>query len=158
MYPANMVKSILQVNGFVAAKLITWSIFYPLNPIVHFWLHHTAHCALHRKDNCACGSVSAERVGEGEVGVVTHRVTCTWWLLLGLAVKAPWLGQDGPILALAWAGGMTNMRADYCMLIHEWEWLRSSLLVQNLKVDLGSVLESELGLKWRYGAWKAFIG
>ena len=39
-----------------------------LNPIVHFWLHRTMHA----------GSASAERVGQGEVGVVTHRVTCTW--------------------------------------------------------------------------------
>ena len=40
-------------------------------------------------------SVSAERVGQGEVGGVTRRVTCTCWLL-GLAVKAPWLGLGGP--------------------------------------------------------------
>ena len=45
---------------------------------------------------------SAERVGQGEVGRVTRRVACTWWLL-GLAVKGPWLGLGGPILALdAW--------------------------------------------------------
>ena len=37
------------------------------------------------------GSVWAERVGQGEVGGATCRVTCTWWLL-GLAVKVPWLG------------------------------------------------------------------
>ena len=43
-----------------------------------------------------CGSASAERVGQGEVGGITCRVTCTWWLL-GLAVKAPWLGPG------AWA-------------------------------------------------------
>ena len=62
---------------------------------MHFWLHHTAHCA---------SSASAERVGQGEVGRVTHRVTCTWWLL-GLAVKVPWLGLGGPILApAAWTG------------------------------------------------------
>ena len=46
-------------------------------------LHHTAHCAektlVHR-------FVSAERVGQREVGGFTRRVTCTWWLL-GLAVK-----------------------------------------------------------------------
>ena len=36
---------------------------------------------------------------QGEVGGVTHRVTCTWWLLR-LAVKVPWLGPVGPILAL----------------------------------------------------------
>ena len=38
--------------------------------------------------------------GQEEVGWVTHRVLCTWWLL-GLAVKGPWLGLDGPILTLA---------------------------------------------------------
>ena len=51
----------------------------PLNPIVHFWLHHTAHCA--EKIVSAClraGSASAERVGQGEVGGVTGRVLCTW--------------------------------------------------------------------------------
>ena len=59
---------------------------------MHFWLHHTAHCA--EKIVSALGSASVERVGQGEVGGVTRRVTCTWWLL-GLAVKArqllPWL-------------------------------------------------------------------
>ena len=53
------------------------------------------------------GSVSVERVGQGEVGGVTRRVTCTWWLL-GLAVKAPWLGPGGPILALAAWTGLEN--------------------------------------------------
>ena len=33
------------------------------------------------------------------MGGVTHRVTCTWWLL-GLAVKVPWLEPVGPILVL----------------------------------------------------------
>ena len=72
------------------------------------------------------------------------RVTCTWWLL-GFAVKAPWLGPGGPILALAawtglenttlhlvggsflagkstWAlsGCLTTDSADYCMLVNEW--------------------------------------
>ena len=42
-------------------------------------------------------------MGQGEGGVI-RRVTYTWWLL-GLAVKVPWLGLGGPILALAaWTG------------------------------------------------------
>ena len=45
------------------------------------------------------GSASAERVGQGEVGAVTRRVTCTCWLLW-LSVEMPWLALDGPILAL----------------------------------------------------------
>ena len=41
----------------------------PLNPIVHFWLHHTAHCAEKIVSARLCaGSASAERVGQGEVG------------------------------------------------------------------------------------------
>ena len=53
------------------------------------------------------GSALAERVRQEEVDGVTHRVTCTWWLL-GLAVKAPWLGLGGPILALATWTGLEN--------------------------------------------------
>ena len=69
-----------------------------INPIVHFWLHHTAHCA---------GSVSVERVGQGEVGwdhpqgdmhMVAARVGC----------KMPWMGPGGPILALAAWTGLEN--------------------------------------------------
>ena len=56
--------------------------------------------------DCA-GSVSTERVGQGEVDGITCRVTCTWWLL-GLAIKVPWLGPGGPILALAAWTGLEN--------------------------------------------------
>ena len=104
------------------------------------------------------------------MGGVTHRVTCTWWLL-GLAVKVPWLGPGGPIHALAawtglesvtltlvhfwqgikgaWtlSGCMTTKNADYCVLVNEWAWSRSRVCLLRLEVDLGSVLESELGQK-----------
>ena len=75
----------------------------PLNPIVHFWLHHTAHCAEKIVSaRLRAGSASAERVGQGEVGGVTGGVLCTWWLL-GLALKRPWLVPGGPPHALtAW--------------------------------------------------------
>ena len=53
------------------------------------------------------GSASAEIVGQGEVGGVTHRVTCTWWLLW-LSVEMPWLALDGPILALFAQIGLEN--------------------------------------------------
>ena len=65
----------------------------PSNPIVHFWLHHTAHCA-----------EKIVSVGQREVGGVTGRVLCTWWLL-GLALKRPWLVPGGPPHTLtAWTG------------------------------------------------------
>ena len=95
-------------------------------------------------------------MGQREVGGVTCKVTCTWWLL-GLAIKAPWLDRDGPILALAvdrlrkhcshlvgglflagkavWAlGVLTAESTDYCILVNEWVWLRSQ--VSWLEVDL----------------------
>ena len=48
-----------------------------------------------------------ERVGQGVVGGVTHRVTCTWWLLW-LSVEMPWLVLGGPILALFAQIGLEN--------------------------------------------------
>ena len=53
-------------------------------------------------------------MGQGEVGGVTCRVTCTWWLL-GLAVKAPWLGPGGPILAVAAWIKSTAIKEDQIM-------------------------------------------
>ena len=60
----------------------------------------------------------------------------------------------------AWALSecMTIESADYCMLVNEWAWLRSRVCLLRLEVDLGSVLESELGQNWRYGALKVCIG
>ena len=57
-----------------------------LNPIVHFWLHHIAHCT-EKMSQHACAQVLVEQKGwDREVGGVTHTVTCTW-CLLDLAVK-----------------------------------------------------------------------
>ena len=44
------------------------------------------------------------------------------------------------------------------LLVNEWAWSRSRVCLLRLEVDLGSVLESELGQEWRYGASKACIG
>ena len=68
--------------------------------IVHVWLYHTAHCAEKIVATCLCvGSESAVKVGQGEVGEVTRRVVCTWWVL-DLVVKGSWLGLGGLPLAL----------------------------------------------------------
>ena len=45
--------------------------------------------------------------------------------------------------------------ADYCMLINDWAWLTSRVCLLRLEVELVSILESELGQKWRYSALKA---
>ena len=52
---------------------------------------------------------------------------------------------------------MQTESADYCMLVNEWVWSRSRVCLLRLEVDLGSVLEPELGQKWRYGTLKACI-
>ena len=53
---------------------------------MHFWLHYAAHCAEKTVSACLCvGSVSTERVGQGEVDRVNWMELCTW--LLGLALK-----------------------------------------------------------------------
>ena len=88
------------------------SLLNPLNPIVHFWLHHTAHCAEKIVSaRLRAGSAPAEMVGQGEVGGVTGRVLCTWWLL-GLALKRPWLVPGGRSHAMtAWTGlGMCGLK------------------------------------------------
>ena len=53
---------------------------------------------------------------------------------------------------------MTTESADYCRLVNEWAWSEPRVCLLRLEVDLSSVLESELGQKWRYGALKACIG
>ena len=57
-------------------------------------------------------------MGQGEVGGVTRRVTCTWWLL-GLAVKAPWLGPGGPMhMVAARLGCQSAMVGTTCANAH----------------------------------------
>ena len=53
---------------------------------------------------------------------------------------------------------MTTKSADYCMLVNEYVRSKSRVCLLWLEVGLGSVLESKLGQKWRYGALKAYIG
>ena len=70
--------------------------------------------------------------------------------------------SEGSFLAgkASWAlsGCLPIESADYCMLVNEWAWLTSRVCLLRLEVELASVLESELGQKWRYGALKACIG
>ena len=74
--------------------------YFPLASVQTYWIRTTCRvCMPH------AGSASAERVGQGEVGWVTRRVTCTWWLL-GLAVKVPWLWPGGPIIAMLSVGAI----------------------------------------------------
>ena len=55
----------------------------------------------------------------------------------------------GSFLAGSWTlgGYLPTENADYCMLINKWAWLRSRVCLLRLKVQLGSVLESELKQK-----------
>ena len=60
--------------------------------------------------------------------------------------------SGGSFLA-SWAlsGCLPIKSTDYCMLVNEWAWLTSRVCLLRLEVELASVLESELGQKWRYG-------
>ena len=117
------------------------------------------------------------------MGGVTGRVLCTWWLL-GLALKRPllvprgqphtltaWTGLENTIhshLAEGWflarkaawslSGCMATDNADYYMLVNEWVWSKSQDSSLRPEVEMGVVLESELGQKWRYGVLKACVG
>ena len=108
------------------------------------------------------------------MGGVTRRILCTWWLI-GLAFHGwPWLAPgglpprpdymdrlrkhyshlaEGWFLArkAAWAlsGCMATDSADYYMLVNEWVWSKSRDCLLRPEVDMGAVLESELGQKWR---------
>ena len=53
---------------------------------------------------------------------------------------------------------MATDSADYYMFVNEWVWLKSRDCLLRPEVDMGAVLESELGEKWRYGALKACVG
>ena len=48
--------------------------------------------------------------------------------------------------------------AGYCIFDNEWAQLTSLVCLLRVEMELGSVLESELGQKWRCGALKACIG
>ena len=60
--------------------------------------------------------------------------------------------------ACALSGCMATDSAEYCMLINEWVWSKSRDYLLRPEVDMGAVLESEIGQKWRYGALKACMG
>ena len=51
----------------------------------------------------------------------------------------------------AWSlsGCMATNSADYYVLVNGWAWSKSRDCLLRLEVDMGSVLESELGQKWR---------
>ena len=59
-----------------------------------------------------------------------------------LAGKASW----------ALSGCLPIESADCCMLVNEWAWQTSRVCLLRLEVELASVLELELGQKWRYSA------
>ena len=44
------------------------------------------------------------------------------------------------------------------MLVNEWAWLRSQVCLLRLEVELGVVLESELGQKWEIRCIKGMYG
>ena len=120
------------------------------NPIVHFWLHHTAHCAEKivsaRYTRRFCVSRKGGTGGggwgrlQGDMHIVAARLGCQ-----SVMVGTRWANScpgcmnrlrkryshlvGGSFLAgkVAWtlSGCMTTESADYCMLVNEWTWSRS---------------------------------
>ena len=89
-----------------------------------------------------CVSRSGGGHSQGAVHMVTARLGCTnrprklspFGGGLFLAGKASWV----------LSGCLPTENADYYRLVNECPWLRSRVCLLRLKVDLGSVLESEL--------------
>ena len=63
---------------------------------MHFWLHHTVHCAEKIVSvRLRTGSASAERVGQGEVCGVT-RYGAVHMVATRFGFERPWLAPGGP--------------------------------------------------------------
>ena len=138
---------------------------------MHFWLHHTAHCAEKIVSaRLRAGSALAERVGrgggwghlQGAVHILADRLGFEKAMVgTGKATPRPDCMDrlrkhyshlaEGWFLArkAAWALSrcMATDSADYYMLVNEWVWSKSRDCLLRPEVDMGAVLESELGQK-----------
>ena len=106
--------------------------------------------------------------------LLSFGANCMYMYMLGLALKRPWLVPGGPppqpdcmdrlrkhyshltegwflarMAACALSRCMATDSADYYMLVNEWVWSKSRDCLLRLEVDMGAVLESELGQKWK---------
>ena len=96
----------------------------------------------------------AARLGFGKAMVGTRRATPRSDSMDRLSTCKHYSHRaEGWYLArkAAWAlsGCMATNSADYYMLVNDWVWSESRDCLLRLEVDMGSVLESELGQKWR---------
>ena len=91
----------------------------------------------------------AARLGFEKAMVGTRRATHTLTAWTGLENTT--LLAEGWFLArkAAWSlsGCMATDNADYYMLVNEWVWSKSRDCSLRPEVDMGAVLESELGQK-----------
>ena len=135
---------------------------YPCKPLVHFWLHHTALVRgfwISRKGGTGGGGwgclqrymhMVAARLGceRAMVGIrrATPRPDCMDRLRTCYSLLVEVSGRE---VSLGSEQVFDNWE---CWLLHEWAWSRSWVCLLKLEVDMGSVLESELVQKQRYGA------
>ena len=102
-----------------------------LNPIKLYsalFVNYTAYCTAKIVSAHWCeGSAWAERVWQGEAGMVTHRVTCTWWLLVWRSQTQALISGKEWLLGL-WSRCMTNDSGDCWMLVNEWAWSKLRVL------------------------------
>ena len=159
MYPTN------QVGYKIAIAQWPWGL---LNPIVHFWLYHSAHCAEKIVSALAHWFCISRKGGWGHPQGAVHMVAARLgfekaMVGTGLATLPPDCMDrlrkhyshcaEGWSLArkAAWSlsGCMATDSADYYVLVNEWVWSISQDCLLRLEVNMGSDLESELGQKWR---------
>ena len=163
----------LPIRTYIALCSLVWKLWYcrclwssqASHNKVHFWLHHTAHCV---SRNGGKGGVEWDHP-QADMHIMAARLGCQ-----STMVGTRWANScpgcmnrhrkhyshlvGGLFLVgkTAWnlSGCLTTESADYCMVVNEWAWLRLRVCV----LRLGSVLESELGQKRRYGALKTCMG
>ena len=138
--------------------------------MIFFIIHHKCGCTYSEILECTFGYIILHthwfciRVGQVELGGVTCRVLCTWWLLglagTGWATSHPHcmdrLTKHCPHLVEGWflarkaAWALSRCNDDYCMLINEWGWSKSRVCL--LRWWTWAQFWSQ---KWRCGALNA---
>ena len=135
---------------YIQSFLMHIGLLNPLNPIVHFWLHHTVHCTEKIVSVRYVGWFCVSRKGgtggggwghlQGDMHMVAARLGRQSAMVgTGWANSCPGCMDrlrkryshlvEGSFLAgkVAWTLSrcMTTESADYCMLVNEWVWSRS---------------------------------
>ena len=85
---------------------VTVAFLYPLNLIVHFWLHHIGHCpwplhaVMHQQKGCmGQGEVGWDHL-QGDMHMVATRLGCQSTMVGPILALAVWTGLENTTLTL----------------------------------------------------------